>query len=268
MRLLMISALAVGYTGVASAQAEPVQPAPAEPSAEEQEARELREQLAAPEITSDETYRIGKRFFELALYEDSEVAWLRSLELGYDPKVAVGIAESRERLGKLGGAIEMLERYLASTPEAPDRAAIEARIAELHKAREAAAAAVAEEPVVEEEPEPPPPAPARRNVKPAIWTLTGVSAASLVTGTVLGILALAEQDDYRNNPTKDKADRGERLAIFADVTFGVAVVTGITALVLHLVSRDRKKDSRDEAKLELSPELGKTHSGLSARLRF
>jgi tetratricopeptide (TPR) repeat protein len=49
------------------------------------------------------------------------------------PLVLLNIAECRKRTKDYAGAIEALERYLADRPDAPDRAAVEGRIADLQK---------------------------------------------------------------------------------------------------------------------------------------
>jgi hypothetical protein len=66
-----------------------------------------------------------------------------------------------------------------------------------------------------------------------IWISAILGGAALVTGGVLGVLALQEQQNFEDNPTDETADRGERLALFADVAFGVGVIAGLTAVVLY-----------------------------------
>jgi tetratricopeptide (TPR) repeat protein len=62
----------------------------------------------------------------------------------------------------------------------------------------------------------------------------GIGGAALVAGTVLGFLALSEQSDFDAMPSAETADRGERLALFADVAFGVAAASLITGIILYL----------------------------------
>lgn len=75
----------------------------------------------------------------------------------------------------------------------------------------------------------------------AVWALTGVAAASLLTGTVLGFTALKKEQDYRDDPTLETANKGNRLALFADVSFGVAALSAITALTVFLTTKNKKK---------------------------
>ncbi len=75
----------------------------------------------------------------------------------------------------------------------------------------------------------------------AVWALSGVAAASLLTGTILGFTALKQEQDYRNNPNLETADKGERLALFADVSFGIAALSAITALTVFLTTKNKKK---------------------------
>jgi len=139
----------------------------------------------------------------------------------------------------------------------------------------AAAAPPPAEPVAAE-PEPAPPAeeePASEGPSAAVWIAAGVGAAGLVSGTVLGFLALSEQSDFDVAPTEAIADRGERLALFADVGFGVAVAGLVTALVLQLASGDDEEEAAETAaaptaRLQIAPVVGANGGGVSAHLTF
>jgi hypothetical protein len=130
------------------------------------------------------------------------------------------------------------------------------------------------EPVAAEpEPAPAPPAeeePVSEGPGAAVWIAAGVGAAGLVSGTVLGFLALSEQSDFDATPTEAIADRGERLALFADVGFGVAVAGLVTALVLQLASGDDEEEAAGAAtaRLQVAPVLGANGGGVSAHLTF
>jgi hypothetical protein len=133
------------------------------------------------------------------------------------------------------------------------------------------------EPVAAEpEPAPAPPAeeePASEGPGAAVWIAAGVGAAGLVSGTVLGFLALSEQSDFDVTPTEAIADRGERLALFADVGFGVAVAGLVTALVLQLASGDDEEEAAEAApattaRLQIAPVVGANGGGVSAHLTF
>ncbi len=75
-------------------------------------------------------------------------------------------------------------------------------------------------------------------VSPGVWVAAGIGGAGLVAGTVLGFLALSEQADFDDMPSEDSADRGERFALFADVSFGIAAAAGLTAVVLYLTNQE------------------------------
>jgi hypothetical protein len=63
----------------------------------------------------------------------------------------------------------------------------------------------------------------------AIWTLAGVSLASLAGGTIYGAMALGAQGDYDRMPSVELADRGESYARRSDVLFAVAVIAAVAA---------------------------------------
>ena len=139
---------------------------------------------------------------------------------------------------------------------------------------------------------PPPPPPVHRDTDPtaALWVTSIVGAAGLVTGTVLGFMVLAERSDYDASPTEDSADRGERLALFADVSFGVGAMALITGAVLYLTDDSGEPvpatttttDSgtapalrggassarRSDPTFSLTPVAGPRVAGLTARVRY
>lgn len=111
---------------------------------------------------------------------------------------------------------------------------------------------------------------------PAYITL-GVAVVGAGVGTVFGIKALGDKSDYDKNPTSAGADRAERDALIADMSFGIGLTLGITGVVLLLSS-----DSGDapapaaahlsprpaQGKLMVAPIVSSTVGGAAARLTF
>jgi len=104
----------------------------------------------------------------------------------------------------------------------------------------------------------------------ALWITGVVGAAGLVTGTVLGFMVLAERSDFDAAPTADSADRGERLALFTDVAFGVGAMALLTGAVIYLTAGDSVEETagEDAARLQLSPLASPDGAGVMARTRF
>jgi hypothetical protein len=128
---------------------------------------------------------------------------------------------------------------------------------------------------------PPPPTeatpaaePKKRSMVPAYVT-AGVAGASLIVGTVFGILALDAQSRFNENPSSDLADEQERNALICDMALGVAVTLGITSVVLF-TSREDGTTGRAKAPavastkrgLSLTPYASTTGGGARARLVF
>jgi len=112
----------------------------------------------------------------------------------------------------------------------------------------------------EEEPE---------DVNTGVWISAGVSAGALVMGTVLGFLALSQETDFNDAPSADSADRGEKLALFADVAFGVAAAAAITGIILHFTAgSDDDHEDATATRLNVAPAVGPHGAGLAAQLRF
>lgn len=289
-----------------------------------------------------DAYGRGQTLFREGRFAEAEAAFNEAFALIPNPVVLLGVAESRERLGNVPGAIQSLEQYLVLRTDAPDAASIQDRLAVLRatpgtisvtsspegasialdgtdtgavtpaelpappgehtialslegyeattatatvppggRANANAELAALPEPVVEPtppatepvEPEPTPPAPAaERGPSAALWVTSGVAAAALVGGTVLGFMALSREAEFDDMPTAGRADAGERFALFADVLFGVAGAAAITALVLFLTSDDGDDDAGGEedraTALTISPSVGRRGAGVSAQLQF
>jgi len=103
---------------------------------------------------------------------------------------------------------------------------------------------------------------------PWVWATAGVAAGSLVTGTIFGFLALNEESAFHETPTEAIADRGETYALVADAFFALAVVSGVTAIVLHFTSDDREEEEDAGADVAIAPVVGPGTGGVTARVRF
>jgi tetratricopeptide (TPR) repeat protein len=128
-------------------------------------------------------------------------------------------------------------------------------------------------PVAVKPPPPPPPAPPAEDPTAALWITSIVGATGIVTGTVLGFMVMSERSDFDANPTAKSADRGERLALFADVAFGVGAMALITGAVLYL-TKDEAPASTDAAAAteasawRVTPLATRDGGGLSAQVRY
>ena len=73
--------------------------------------------------------------------------------------------------------------------------------------------------------------------KTVIYSSTGVAAASLVAGAILGILALGTERDYQSNREVETMNKGKAQSLAADVLFGVAGLAAITATVTYFATQ-------------------------------
>jgi len=106
----------------------------------------------------------------------------------------------------------------------------------------------------------------RRHGTPAVWASMAVAGVTGITGTALGLVALKDAKDYKKEPTRALSKKGDKLALFADVNFGIAIVAGVTALVLYLTSG--QSDQPTEQAFIIAPELSPSEVGLAGRMRF
>lgn len=124
-------------------------------------------------------------------------------------------------------------------------------------------------------PPPPPPPKEERSKLPAYITL-GVGVVGAGIGTFFGIQALSAKSDFDSNPTSDNADKAERDALIADMSFGVALTLGITGIVLLTAGGDDSSEASarntlhhaPRARFDVAPVITHTTQGAAARLVF
>ncbi|MGB5697532.1 MAG: PEGA domain-containing protein, partial [Polyangiales bacterium] len=312
----LLALLLVCLAGSASAQ---VAPEPIPVPSEEQ----LTLFLANPATTAAEAYEVGVRLFEAQRYEAAETAWLRAHSLGRDPILLLAIADTRQRRLDEPGAVAMLEQYLSERPDAPDRVAIEARIAALLQSPavllvrsdapgdsilldgmpvddktpaslevapgmhtvtvvgdgkpagemkvqvgygESRELDFASNPESEASVAQSEEAESRRQlalddedttIRRAVIATGSIAAVALVTGSILGGLALRQERDDQKDPTRE-------IVRFTEVSLGLAVLSGITSVTLHTTHRNKRKRERESAGLRIEIR----GSGAAATLRF
>ena len=101
-------------------------------------------------------------------------------------------------------------------------------------------------------------------IRRAVIATGSIAGAALISGTVLGFVAVQKEQDYRDDPSAQTADQGERLALFADVSFGVAALSAITSFTLFMTHKNKRKRERDTARLQIETR----GAGAKATLRF
>jgi tetratricopeptide (TPR) repeat protein len=90
-----------------------------------------------------------------------------------------------------------------------------------------------------------------RTIKRAVVATGAISGAALISGTVLGVLAIQKEQDYNDAPDTRTADQGERLALFADLSFGIAALSAITSFTLFMTHKNKRKRERETARLQI-----------------
>lgn len=286
-------------------------------------------------VEARRAYDDGRRLFDERSYTEALRRFERALELRNNPVILIAIANCHEQTNNFRDAVAALERYLRERSNAPDRAQIEQRLAQLRPraaqqapatngatngataasattttttvatgsaattattsattttttttattatvpttaanatgtataanatptattgeaangaadanagAASTAAAgsdgASADGAASAAEPPAPPPA---RGVSPAVWVCAALAGAGVAGGSVLGFLALGDHATYNTAPTRELKDRGETYALFADLSFATAVLSGFVGTVVFL--SDRAEAEREQ----------------------
>lgn len=236
----------------------------------------------------------GQSYYDQASYADALREFAEAYRISQRPALLYNIARCHEALERWDDAIAMLERYLAAAPDAPDRPAIEARIAHLN-ARKAEALRRPRRPT---EPRAPsrPPAPAPATAAEAATSSAAAAAppppaprhrrwAWIVGGLGLGALAAAvgtgaaSQNAYNDlssrcpdgrcdpavvSGAQARIDRGHALALATDVLWPVGAAALAAGVVLVFV--EGRAAPRRRARL--APFVGPTGGGLAVARDF
>ncbi len=188
----------------------------------------------------------GEQAYAEGRFDEAVVLIRRAYELFEEPLLLHNLGRALESTGDEEGAVDAYERYLEAMPDADNRAHVEGRLRSLRA--EIAEDAVrqqttAEDGALSEGPERDDPSSGGVSAGPFI--IGGIGVATLVAGTVTGVLALDKQTEARDEPVQERAqellDEGATLATVTNIFLvagGVLVAAGVTWLVIELAGDD------------------------------
>jgi len=213
----------------------------------QERARDARRGRSAADVRALELFEQSARAYREGRFQDAVDGLLEARRVKPEPVLLYNLGRAYEALGRTIDAADAYDAYLREEANAPDRRAIEGRIAtlraqaaELEKARAAPAAATSPE----RAPEAPPP----REPSPTIvpWVVAGAGLAGVATGVVLGAFANGRHDDAVAERSQaraaEKQDAAESLASAATVTLiagGIVAAVGLAWLGLDALARPR-----------------------------
>ena len=236
-----------------------------------------------PPAEAIEAFQRGRTLYANAQYEEALVAFQRADSLHPAADLQYNIALCHMRLENWGEAIAGFEVYLRTKKDPPDRADVEARIAEArrHLAREEAPAEsapprpeVSRDVVAADADLPPSPTKPWAGLIGGGAVLLGVGAATAIGGGTGFGVALANKNEELDaivnggNPQQVGYAQAQQLEREADrlrtlqwVTIGVGSGMAVTGAVLLGVGLDRRADAR---RIAVTPHP----QGISIRGRF
>lgn len=294
-RTSVVAVLVTARVGWAEPPPEAVTPAQAPeaaPDASPESATSASGAAAAPNAApasatpqpSGKVLEQARRHFDVALecysrgrYRDAIAELEQARRLDPSGKDLVyNLALVHEKLGELAQALSYMRHYLEMETDPEERARTEASIARLQGAIEAGYGVEQERapsaPVLA--PAPVPEVSAGR-LDAWVWGTGGVAVGALVVGAVLGWRALAVSpgpedgtggsrsvDDVRND-----AHAAHRSAVAADISFGVAAISGAAATLLYF-GRAPLSDSAGQSAAEPSASVAVASTKLGVDLNF
>ena len=189
-------------------------------------------------------------------YAEAAAAFERAYALAPEASLLYNLALARQREGETERAIDAYERFLAANPDAPERSEVERSLESLHREQElqvqlAQQRIVPPEVSVRAAPPAASDEPALPSISPVPWVIAGVGVVSVLTGTVLGVLAQSAYDNAQSAGSHADSVSGETraddLALGANVSFiagGVLAAVGAIWGVLDVLAVGRARDSR------------------------
>lgn len=159
-----------------------------------------------------------------------------------------------EKIGEIDLAIKDFELYLNLETEEEEKERVRAILrrlegarAELKRNRPQASASISAAPVpvapsasVSEGPPAPPALPSKGRLDGVVYGTGGLAIAAIGSGVFFGVraLALRPEASTANQPIsilESKQQQAHKNGVIADISFGVAAVSGVTALLLYFL---------------------------------
>lgn len=247
--LVAIAVAVLGASGVAEAAPAPPDPK-MEPAPEDMEqARQL--------------FENGEELYAEGSYVGAISAFRRAFALSGEPNCLYNIALAYGKMDEFEGAIEYVQYFRAYESD-PDVEEIERMVADLRE-RQQQAEDEAEARAREEEQDDPPVVPSDpsddqprgRVFGPGAIAATSIAAVGLGVGVGLGIASLGRKDDaasacaadpdgdrFCRDGAMDSLRRNRNFALGADISFGVAGIAAVAAIVIIAVNARRNTQGR------------------------
>ena len=179
----------------------------------------------------------GQAYYDQANYEDALREFGEAYRISKKPALLYNLAVCHEHLNHFDDAIAALEQYLAETPDANDRANIEARIQNLKQRQKKVAAP-------KPQPAPPAPPPEKPRARVATWVVGGLGVGLLLGAVASGTVAYVRYNNLQNDcgggfacPNVADLDArksaGHTAALATDILWPIGVAAAVTAVVLY-----------------------------------
>ena len=212
-------------------------------------------------------FRRGMAAFGAERYAEAASLFESAHALSGDAHMLYNLALARDRAGDTTGALASYRDFVSAWPDAPNRAEVEARIAELAPPEPEPAPTPLVEPVpIEPQPVTDPtiataplevPPPSEQGLSAGGPVLLGLGVAGMVTALVVGVVASDTHGRAEAEPVQLTAialgREAETLALAANVTWALAGALTIGGGIWTIVELTSSPATRTTTRLRLGP---------------
>lgn len=240
-----------------------------------------------------EHYQKGKTFYDLNRFDDAVKEFEAAYELRDEPVLLYNIAQSYRLANKYPEALRFYRSYLRRSPDAPNKAEVEQKIADMERLVEqqnklavakpdntlqpgqkpAETAQQPSQPATQQPaPAPEAPKPGRLKVYSGI-AVAAVGVALVGGGVAMGVLAMGKGHSQEKSTVfqpglESSGKTFQTVGLALDVVGGAAIAAGVGLAVWGVIENRHAAEASATRRMSFAPAVGRSYAGGAFSLEF